>query len=171
MGTDKSAASRVIPLVGAVLLAQLVVGCTPAPEALLAVERTESGGTRLLMAPCPDFRFRSVTVFHNVDEPELKKWTVSRDGMTGLLGQIDLFTPPDGFKVTESTLTSLESTGEYVANVRGVVGVEDSLTGKLSFTVDKVNKLSAGKVLTGVNGDKVMDRAKFMKSSSERCKP
>lgn len=135
MGTDKSTGRRIVPLLGAVLLAQLVVGCSPAPKALLAVERTETGGTRLLMAPCPDFRFRSVTVFHDYDDgPQIKTWTVSRERMAGSFEQIDLFTPPKGFKVTEETLTSLENYGEYIAGVDGSVEGEGSLRGELHFS-------------------------------------
>lgn len=66
-------------------------------------------------------------------------------------------------------MIALRSPGTYVAKVRGAVG-SSALDGRLSFTVEDLEKLDAGQVLTAEN-KKVMDRAEFLKPSQERCKP
>lgn len=170
MRTGRGAARRTTPLIGVILLAQWLVGCGPAPESLLAVERTESGGTRLLVAPCPAYNIHDVSVLRDIEVDPLELWSVVRDGPNGSPSQIDLFTAPSGYSVDDARLTSLQGPEAYSAEVRGTVGTHN-LRGEVRFTVEQLGKLGAGKVLTGTKGDKVMDRAKFLKASSDRCEP
>ncbi|MFE3553351.1 hypothetical protein ACFXKW_00480 [Streptomyces sp. NPDC059193] len=132
------------------------------------MERGEDGGIRLLVARCPGTEFGGLSVYSRQGQPS-RGWRVRRDGAAGLPGQIDLFTAPPGYTVTDATLQELSDSEEYAAVVRGVAHGKDAVDGRLVFTLRQVDVLGSGKVLTGIEGDKVMDRAKFLKPSSAQC--
>lgn len=147
-----------------------ISGCSPASAPLLAVEKTEAGGTRLLIAPCPGYRALALSVFSDSETGPLGLWSLSNKARVGSPGEVELFTPPGGWDVNTTTLTELRNPDPYVAKVDGAIETR-GLDGRVEFTVEKINNLGAGEVLTGTKGEKVMDRAKFLKPSSGRCKP
>ncbi|MFD5619674.1 hypothetical protein [Streptomyces yangpuensis] len=67
--------------------------------------------------------------------------------------------------------TEFSGPGDRTVRVSAFVGREDVVEGRLRLTVEKIDRLGAGKGLTGVKGETAMDRATFLKPSSERCKP
>ncbi|WP_158943837.1 hypothetical protein [Streptomyces sp. NRRL S-378] len=156
-------------LIGSILSAQAVTGCTPAPQALLAAERNESGEIRLLVAPCPDFKIRGVSVFLDDAAAPEAHWSLIRDSGASTPSQINLFSPPDGYKVNVATLTKIQPSKTYVAKIRGSIGSK-GISGRLPFSLEKIDELSPDKVLAGLHGDKVVNRKDFLKSPPSRCK-
>ncbi|MEU6211877.1 hypothetical protein ABZ891_18485 [Streptomyces sp. NPDC047023] len=156
-------------LIGTILSAQAVTGCTPAPQALLAAEHNGSGGIRLLVAPCPGFKIRGVSVFLNGNADPSARWSVIRETGPGTPSEIDLFSPPDGYQAKEATLAEIQPLKKYTATIRGSIGTK-ALSGHVDFSLEKVEKLEAGKVTTGLDGNKVASRKDFLKSPPPRCK-
>ncbi|QES48726.1 hypothetical protein DEJ50_13715 [Streptomyces venezuelae] len=95
-------------------------------------------------------------------------WAVSSNLSPGSPGEVELFSTPSGWHVYESTLRDLSRPGKYVANLDGAVK-GSSLEGRVVFTVEKLQALNAGEVVTGISGDKIMDRSEFMKADAKRC--
>ncbi|MFE9469232.1 hypothetical protein ACFYNW_37495 [Streptomyces virginiae] len=156
-------------LIGTILSAQAATGCTPAPQELLAAERNESGGIRLLVAPCPDFKMGGISVFVDDAAAPKAKWALMRESDANTPSQINLFSPPEGYKVNTATLTELQPSTSYSAVIRGSIG-SDPLTGYADFSLEKIDKLSPGKVLVGPHGGKVVSRKGFLKSPPSACK-
>ncbi|MFJ3860444.1 hypothetical protein ACIPRL_29975 [Streptomyces sp. NPDC090085] len=156
-------------LIGTILSAQAVTGCTPAPQALPAAERNESGSIRLLVAPCPDFKIRGVSVFLNGNADPSVRWSVMRETGPGTPSEIDLFSTPDGYRVNEATLTEIQPSSKYAASTRGSIGTK-GISGRLDFSPEKVDELDAGKVVTGLDGDKAVNRKDFLKSTPGKYK-
>ncbi|MFJ9943000.1 hypothetical protein [Streptomyces erythrochromogenes] len=149
--------------------AQAVTGCTPAPQELLAAERNESGGIRLLAAPCPGFKMGRISVFLDDDAAPEADWSLMSESGANTPPQIDLFSPPEGYKVNAATLTEIHPSKAYVATIRGSVGTK-GISGHLPFSPKKIDELDPGKVLTGLHGDKLMNRKDFLKSPRGKCK-
>lgn len=156
-------------LIGTILSTQAVTGCTPAPQALLAAERNESGGIRLLVAPCPEFSIWGISVILDDDAAPDARWALIREKGASTPSQINLLSPPDGYKVNDSTLTEFQPSKKYSAAIDGSIGSK-GLSGYVDFSLEKIDKLSPGKVLTGLHGDKVVNRKDFLKSPPSRCK-
>ncbi|MFD6890209.1 hypothetical protein [Streptomyces sp. NPDC059957] len=152
------------------LAAAGLAGCSPAPEPLLAIERTATGDILLVIAPCSGYRALGLYVFSDSDTGPSEVWSLSNKERIGSLGEVKFFTTPVGWEVNDTTLTELRDPGLYVAKIDGAMGTR-SLNGRMAFTAEKINKLNAGEVLTGTKGEKVMDREQFVKPSSGRCKP
>ncbi|MFG2292892.1 hypothetical protein [Streptomyces sp. NPDC048603] len=83
---------------------------------------------------------------------------------------MELFQAPAGWEVYRSTLKDLSRPGRYVADVDGAVK-ETSLDGRVALTVKQLQDLKAGEVITGIHGDRVLDRDEFMKPDRKRCAP
>ncbi|MFD8978425.1 hypothetical protein [Streptomyces sp. NPDC059564] len=170
MGIRKGRLPRIALLVAAALFASGLMGCGPAPKSLLAVERAEGGGVRLLIASCADYDVDYVSVFLDSDAAD-ESWRLSNRSSLGAPGQIELFEPLDGWMVDQkSNLTELRTPGTYVAKVDGAI-TSRGLNGRVSFTLASLEKLDAGKVISGTRGDQVMGRSDFLKPSPDRCKP
>ncbi|MFB7051758.1 hypothetical protein ACFCXT_01245 [Streptomyces vinaceus] len=156
-----------------VLVAAGAAGCTPAPAPYLAVERTEAGGARVLIAHCPGQNVDSVGVSRKDGPPEtLEAWVVRGPyKSTGAPASVELFgTPPPGWEVTRTTLAALTGAGKYTATAFGDVGGK-SRDSHVTFGGAALERLPAGKVITGFDGDEVVDREKFLKGGAGRCKP
>ncbi|MCC5575899.1 hypothetical protein IMZ11_09635 [Microtetraspora sp. AC03309] len=162
----------------AVALATLAffgVACgTPAPKGILAVERAQDGGVRLLLADCPGYVAQDVSVIADTDDDsELVDWSVHNSGRTSSVRDIQVFQgPPEGWRTTGDTLTALREGVPYVANVNGNVGGR-GLRGRVPFTVEDLKGLGSGEVLTWNGGDKNVktDRDDFLHGDPDRCKP
>ncbi|MFD5619675.1 hypothetical protein [Streptomyces yangpuensis] len=161
---------RVFLSVGMVLMAHWAVGCTPGSKALIAVERNESGGVRLLVSPCPEFGIRTISVFLDDDTAPAEDWSLKKEGAGVFPSRIDLFAPPVGYKVDKGTLTELKPANSYVAEIAGEVGSKP-LSGRVEFSLEGIGELRSGQVLTGVRGGAVMDRKEFMEAPPGDCKP
>ncbi|MFC9825165.1 hypothetical protein ACFWG6_32060 [Streptomyces erythrochromogenes] len=156
-------------LIGTILSAQAATGCTPAPQALLAAERNESGGIRLLVTPCPDFKLGQMSVFLDDAAAPEAHWSLTRESDANTPSQINLLSPPAGYKVNAATLTEIQPSKAYVAAIDGSIGTK-GVSGRLPFSLEKIAKLSPDEVLTGLHGDKVVNRKDFLKSPPSRCK-
>ncbi|MFJ9943002.1 hypothetical protein [Streptomyces erythrochromogenes] len=156
-------------LIGTILSAQAATGCTPAPQELLAAERNESGGIRLLVAPCPDFGMRGISVFVDDEAAPEAHWSLIRESGASTPPQINLFSPPEGYKVDIATLTEIRPSTSYSARIRGSIGSK-SISGYVDFSLEKIDKLSPDKVLVGPHGGKVVSREGFLKSPPSACK-
>lgn len=157
---------------GVVALAALAaVGCTPAPRALIAVERTESGQARVLTASCPEYVALQFSVSSSGGRVGHKRWAISNGAMGGPLDTVDVFSIPPGWRAYRSDLTDLEGGGEYTVAMSGAVRGR-GLDGHLSFTPDQFAALKAGEVLVTDDGDtEVVSRADFLKRDDRRCAP
>ncbi|MER5932478.1 hypothetical protein [Streptomyces sp. NPDC002054] len=155
---------------GVALLLSGMAACSPVPKPLLAAERTETGQVRVLIAPCPDYDVLGLSVFlnDNIGEPEI--WTARSKLRSGSPGQVELFTPPEGWLVSQSSLADTSRPGRYVIDVDGAVN-KWSLDGEVAFTAEEFQRLENGKVITGTRDGEVMDRTEFMKPDSDRCEP
>lgn len=153
------------------ILAATAVGCTPAPKALVAVERTDTGRARVLVAPCPEYTAQMFSVFSSGGTIGYKRWFLISDAMGGPLDSVELFSAPQGWSVTRSELSDLKGGGEYtVVLVGGVRG--RGLGGEISFTPDEFEALKAGQVLVrDGKGSKVAKKSEFMKKNGDRCTP
>lgn len=153
------------------ILAALAVGCTPAPKELLAVERTQGGGARVLIAPCADFDVLQFSAFSEGNSGGYPRWAVINDAMRGPLTEIDLFSAPQGWSVTEETLRDVRAAGKYTMTLDGAVHGR-GLDGRISFTSSQFESLPPGEVLVADNGSaKSTQKSNFMKEDSGRCKP
>ncbi|MGE7386914.1 hypothetical protein ACQKM2_15675 [Streptomyces sp. NPDC004126] len=147
------------------------VSCSPAPKALLAVERTESGRARILVAPCPRYTAQMFSFFSSGGTIGYKRWFLMNDSMRGSLASVDLFEPPQGWSVRRSELVDLKGGREYTAVLRGGVNGR-GLDGRISFTPDLFDRLKPGKVLVpDGEGAKMVKRSEFMKKDADRCTP
>ncbi|MFG2292893.1 hypothetical protein [Streptomyces sp. NPDC048603] len=132
------------------------------------MERTETGVVRLLIAPCPDYDVHEVSVLRDEEEGELERWAASSNLSPGSPGEVELFRAPAGWEVYRSTLKDLNRPGTYVADIDGAVK-GSSLDSEVTFTIKQLQDLKAGKVITGIDGGKVMERDEFLKPDSKRC--
>ncbi|MFJ9943001.1 hypothetical protein [Streptomyces erythrochromogenes] len=171
MSFNAGLARKVAPLLGALLVVQwAVAGCAPAERPLLAVERLENGGTRLLLARCSHARYSSLSIHETQRQPS-RRWALQGETPAASLPeQIDLFTAPVGFIVKEGALAELTDSGGYTVVTSALVEVQGVIDGRLRFTPEKLEKLETGKVLTGRKGETVMDRSRFLKPSASQCK-
>ncbi|WP_141754147.1 hypothetical protein [Streptomyces subrutilus] len=146
--------------------------CTPTPKALLAIERTETGATRALIAPCPDYDALNFTVFREDGESvELERWAVSNETWRGSPPSIELLVTPQGWKSQEATLANLEGDGKYTVTIDGAVRGR-GLDGEVSFTPNQLGTLTAGEVLIkDGSGTRAVSRSEFLKKDSDRCTP
>ncbi|MFF3020482.1 hypothetical protein [Streptomyces sp. NPDC057939] len=154
------------------LLAALAVGCRPAPHAILAVERNRTGGAGVLIAPCADYDVVHLSVFsHEAGKVDLSRWAIINDAMRGSLAELELFSVPQGWSVTEDTLQGVAGGGEYTVTIDGSVRGR-GLDGELSFAADQLASLKPGEVLVdGDGGAKAVPRSKFVNAKSGRCEP
>ncbi|MEV7526305.1 hypothetical protein [Streptomyces sp. NPDC091371] len=148
------------------------VACTPTPKGLLAVERTETGSVRVLIAPCSDYDALDFSVFRKGGgSADLQRWAVSNEVMRGSLPSIELFATPPGWRTTSTTLSDLKGGGTYTLTVYGAVGGR-GLDGKVAFTAGQLEGLTAGQVLVKQGSEtKVVSRSEFMKDDPDRCTP
>ncbi|MBW5484178.1 hypothetical protein [Streptomyces bambusae] len=148
-------------------------GCTPAPlPGVLAMERTETGGARALIAPCAQAVVLDFSVYAKGRTDGLYSWDVTNDAMSGGIASVDLFTAPPGWSVTDSTLTDVQTEGTYKAKFWGSGAGYRALNGELSFTAQQLASLKPGKVLVNKNGKtRTADRSAFLKYDPERCEP
>ncbi|RKS97220.1 hypothetical protein BX286_7034 [Streptomyces sp. 3211.6] len=153
------------------IMAATAVGCSPAPKALLAVERTDTGGARVLIAPCPEYSAQMLSVSSSGGTIGFKRWSLVNDAMGGPLDSVELFSKPKGWSVAESELSDLKGGREYtVVLVGGVRG--RGLGGEISFTPDEFVALKPGQVLVrDGKGSKAAKKSEFMKKNSDRCTP
>ncbi|MFF3013639.1 hypothetical protein [Streptomyces sp. NPDC057939] len=146
-----------------------VVACSPAPSAILAVERTDPGKARVLIAPCADYAALQFDVFSSGGTVGYKIWAIDSDAMGGPLSSVDLFTAPPGWSVAESSLTDLKGAHEYTVVLEGAVGSR-GLDGEISFTPAQFEGLKDGEVLVRDDGEtKKIKSSEFMKKDSGRC--
>lgn len=157
-------------------LAFSAAGCTttPEPKGVLAVERAEDGGVRLLLAGCPGYAARDFTVLEDTDDAgEAVTWSVHNGGAGAAVRDVRAFqAPPEGWRTTEDGLTALREGVPYVATVNGVVGGR-ALRGRVPFTTKDLAGLGGGEVLAWTGGDGTMkaDRDDFLHADSDRCTP
>ncbi|MFC4591014.1 hypothetical protein [Sphaerisporangium corydalis] len=149
-------------------------GCTPAPKGVLAVERLEGGGARLLLAGCPGYLARDFSVIADTgDDGEAAAWSVHNGGWTAGVRDIRVFQdPPEGWVSTGGTLTELRKGVPYVAGVNG--GVRNrGLNGRVPFTAEDLAALEPGEVLTWAGGEKNTTTARdvFLHGDLVRCEP
>ncbi|MEU8622855.1 hypothetical protein [Streptomyces sp. NPDC048623] len=98
-------------------------GCTPGPQAVVAVQGDGSGGVKLLLARCPDYRINSVSVFADaVVEGNVKSWAVSNDKFQPTPEEVHPFEVPRGWEAYETALSTLEDGTPYVARTAGSIG-------------------------------------------------
>ncbi|MFD7561346.1 hypothetical protein ACFV9E_43580 [Streptomyces sp. NPDC059835] len=148
-----------------------VVGCTPVPKGLLAVERTDTGGARALIAPCPGYQSLQFSVYSTGGSSGYQRWAVINDAMGGSLSQVELFSAPAGWSTTESALKDLKGAKKYTLTLDGAIRGR-GLDGEVTFTPDQLEALQAGKVIVADgDGTKVVSRSAFMKDESARCSP
>ncbi len=155
-------------------LASFGTGCTtPAPKGVLAVERVQDGGVRLLLAGCPGYVARDFSVFADTEDDASSDWSVHNGGQTGAVDGVQLFQPPpQGWTSTGGNLTALQKGVPYVATVNGTVG-DRGLRGRVPFTSDDLSGLKNGEVLTwnGGNRNTTSNRDDFLQADPTRCKP
>ncbi|MFD8978424.1 hypothetical protein [Streptomyces sp. NPDC059564] len=150
-------------------MASAAGGCTPAPKALLAVERTDAGRARVLIAPCPEYDALQFSVSSSGGSVGHQRWALINDAMGGPLASVDLFSPPQGWSVTRSALSDLKGGREYTVKIDGAVRGR-GLDGRLSFTPSQFDSLKPGRVIV-TNGEdsKVIEKSEFMKKDAGRC--
>ncbi|MFB7051757.1 hypothetical protein ACFCXT_01240 [Streptomyces vinaceus] len=127
----------------------------------------------MLFAPCPGQTVDSVGVYREGGASNtLEDWNVRGPyKFSGVPAPIELFgTPPPGWKVSDTTLAGLTGDGKYTATAFGDVGGK-SRDSHVTFSGAALERLPAGKVITGFDGGEVVDREKFLKGGSGRCKP
>ncbi|MFD0375700.1 hypothetical protein [Streptomyces sp. NPDC127112] len=152
-------------------MASLVVGCSPAPKSTLAVERTEEGKARVLIAPCPEYDALQFSIFSKGGSVGFHSWAISNNAMRGQLAEIELFSAPTGWSVTEEGLKSIDAAESYTIHLDGSVRGR-GLDGKISFTPDRFEALKPGQVLVrDGKGAKTVKKSEFMKKDSDRCTP
>ncbi|MEU7882419.1 hypothetical protein [Microbispora bryophytorum] len=146
----------------------------PTPKGVLAVERAEDGGVRLLLGGCPGYVARDFSVLEDTDDDgELVTWSVHNGGWTGSVNEIRLFqAPPEGWRSTDDSLTALREGVPYVATVNGTAG-DLSLRSRVPFTAADLAGLGGGQVLAWAGGEETMktDRDVFMRADPDRCRP
>ncbi|MER5869422.1 hypothetical protein [Streptomyces sp. NPDC002044] len=148
-----------------------VVGCTPAPRALIAVERTESGHARVLTAGCPEYVALQFSVSSSGGSVGHKRWAISSGAMGGPLDTVDVFSTPSGWRAYRSDLSDLKGGSEYTVAMNGAVRGR-GLDGHLSFAPDQFEALKAGEVLVTEDGEtEVVSRSDFLKKDDRRCAP
>ncbi|MFE1556092.1 hypothetical protein ACFW6V_14080 [Streptomyces sp. NPDC058734] len=134
------------------------------------MERTGDGRVRVLIAPCPEYDVLQFSIFSKGGSVGYRVWAISNNAMRGPLGEIELFSPPTGWRVTEETLKDVKGAHSYTMNVDGAVrgyGVD----GRLVFTPRQIEALSPGKVLVANrDGAKLASRLDFMKKDPDRCR-
>ncbi|MFD0375699.1 hypothetical protein [Streptomyces sp. NPDC127112] len=153
------------------ITAVAAVGCSPAPKALLAVERTDMGGARVLVAPCPEYSAQLLSVAGSGGNIGFKRWAIVNDAMGGPLDSVELFSAPQGWSVAESELSDLKGGRTYTVVLDG--GVRGmGLDGEVSFTPDRFEALKPGQVLVrDGKGARTIKKSEFMKNDSGRCTP
>ncbi|WP_433438426.1 hypothetical protein [Nonomuraea sp. CA-141351] len=155
-------------------LAFFGTGCTPTHEGVLAVERVQDGGVRLLLAHCPGYVARDFSVIADTgDDGELAGWSVHNRSWTASAQDIRVFQdPPEGWLTTSGELTALRRGVLYIANVDGSIG-DRGVRGQVPFTVEDLEGLKSGEVLTWDGGNKntKTGRKDFLDGDPARCKP
>ena len=157
-------------------LAFFGAGCDtppPAPKGVLAVERGQDGGVRLLLGGCPGFAARDFSVLDDTEGGDLVSWSVHNDGWTGVgARRTGLPGSTRGLAVHGRPLTALRKGVPYVANVNGSMG-DRGLKGRVPFTVEDLEGLKSGEVLTWAGGDKntKTSRDDFLRGDPARCRP
>ncbi|MEU3404591.1 hypothetical protein ABZ766_11660 [Streptomyces sp. NPDC006670] len=153
------------------IVAAMAVGCSPAPKALLAIERTEAGGARVLVAPCPEYSAQLISLSSSGGTTGFKRWSLVNDAMGGPLDSVELFSALQGWSVAEAELSDLKGGREYTVVLDG--GVKGrGLDGEITFTPDGFEALKAGQVLVrDGKGSKVTKKSEFMKKDGDRCTP
>jgi hypothetical protein len=148
-------------------------GCTPAPKGVLAVERAEDGGVRLLLADCPGYLAGDFSVLADGTGGELVDWGVHNGGSPTSVRDVRVFQdPPQGWRVTGDRLTALRQGVPYVAEVSGSVG-NRRLESRVPFTVGDLAAVKSGEVLTWAGGEKnvTVSRDAFLRGDPDRCTP
>jgi len=152
-------------------LAWLGTGCSPAPQAVIAVER-ESGGTlRLLTPDCPGMVIGDYSVIRDDEhDAELRNWAIHNTSWTQSLGSVRIFEVPKGWKAYADDLDPLAKGIPYMATMDASVSGK-GLEGNVPFTLDQVGKLKSGEVLVsdGDKGSKAVSRADFLRDGKKAC--
>ncbi|MEV4461211.1 hypothetical protein [Microbispora sp. NPDC049633] len=146
---------------------------TPEPKGVLAVERAEDGGVRLLLAECPGYVAKDFSVLEDTGDGDTVAWSVHNGGWTSSVRDVRLFqAPPEGWRAADGTLTALRDGVPYVATVNGTSGGR-SLRGRVPFTTADLAGLGGGQVLAWAGGDETMktDRDGFLHAGPGRCRP
>lgn len=146
---------------------------TPEPKGVLAVERAEDGGVRLLLADCPGYAARDFTVLEDTEGGRTLTWSVHNGGTGAAVRDIRAFqAPPEGWRRTDDSLTALREGVPYVATVNGYAdGV--NLRGRVPFTTADLAGLGDGQVLAWAGGDETVKTARdaFLHAGPDRCRP
>lgn len=126
----------------------------------------------MLIAPCDDYDVNTISLLWKNGPPDsLNAWRISGPWDAGSPGSMELLSPPPaGWTTDEQTLTEPNSAGRYTAVAYGDVHGR-RLDGHVTFKAKDLEALSAGKVITGFDGDQIVSREKFLKGGPDRCKP
>ncbi|MFJ2558734.1 MULTISPECIES: hypothetical protein [unclassified Streptomyces] len=155
-------------------LAVFGAGCSPAPKGILAVERAEGGGVRLLLASCPGYLAQNFSVLADVPGDTLVNWMVSNTSWTESVGSMRVFGPlPKGWRsASGNLLTELRGGVPYSASVRGSMG-NRGLDDMVDFTLADLDGLKDEQVLIAEDGggNKTVDREDFLRADSDKCEP
>ncbi|MGI5158535.1 hypothetical protein [Microbispora sp. CA-102843] len=146
---------------------------TPTPKGVLAVERAEDGGVRLLLAGCPGYVARDLSVLEDTEGGETVAWSVHNGGAGAAVRDIRAFqAPPEGWRSTDDSLTALREGVPYVATVNGFVDGRN-LRGRVPFTAADLAGLGGGQVLAWAGGDETVKtgRDAFLRADPDRCRP
>ncbi|MEV1201878.1 hypothetical protein [Microbispora rosea] len=145
----------------------------PAPKGVLAVERAEDGGVRLLLAGCPGYAARDFSVLEDTEGGDTVAWSVHNGGAGAAVGDVRAFqAPPEGWRSTDDSLTALREGVPYVASVNGFVNGRN-LRARVPFTAEDLAGLGGGQVLAWAGGDETLktSRDAFLRADPDRCRP
>lgn len=157
-------------------LAFFAAGCDnapPEPKGVLAVERAEDGGVRLLLADCPGYAARDFSVLEDTEGGDTLSWSVHNGGAGAAVRDVRAFQdPPEGWRVTDDSLAALREGVPYVATVNGFADGRN-LRGRVPFTTADLAGLGDGQVLAWAGGDETVKTARdaFLHAGPDRCRP
>ncbi|MEU6430676.1 hypothetical protein ABZ860_32675 [Microbispora sp. NPDC046973] len=146
---------------------------TPSPKGVLAVERAEDGGVRLLLADCPGYVARDFSVLEDTEGGDTVSWSVHNGGAGAAVRDVRVFqAPPEGWRSTDDSLTALREGVPYVATVNGFANGRN-LRGRVPFTPADLAGLGGGQVLAWAGGDETVKtgRDAFLRADPDRCRP